>query len=169
MCFASDAAKEIINQCILRAENDDNNKERWYADFYKVHKLLYLAQERCLKEYKIPLFLDDIYARKCGPYINSLGFIYQLYKNDPITKKVTDGNELDLNRKQIIQSIVEDYGQFSRGELGRATKATKPYKNQEDKMFDNDGFEVGAEIPRNLLQFDDEDISRINEELNITI
>ncbi len=154
MCRAIDVANTLINLSIERVE--ETNDERYYVDFYKINKLLYIAQIRTIEQYKKLLFTEDIYARASGPCINELEPLFYKYRTEPIKEKVTDPVSIGQLREEILSEIIIDYGRFTRQDLGDATKATKPYHTVYEEK-------ANSLIPKVNLKFSDDDLRIINQ------
>lgn len=162
MYSALDMAEIVIDLCIDKKEETGNS--RYCADFYKINKLLYIAQERTLCEVGEPLFQDTIYAKACGPYIESLGIIFLNYGNGEIKTRTYNDTDIGKVRKEILENVVNEFGIFDRSELGQATKATSPYKNRKEEIYASpDGMEQSIAIPLQDLKFNEEDKLILNE------
>lgn len=126
MCKVADAAKVMINYSIeVAARNQDN---QYLLNFYKLHKLLYLAQGYMLVHYNKQLFEEDIEAHTCGPYIPEL---HRLPINfDVITEKFLDSEICPIteDRKLAIKYVIERFGSKSKDELTSLSKGSAPYQ-----------------------------------------
>ena len=126
MCRIADIAKYSISKAIdLKNILGD---EKYYMDFYKLNKLLYLAQGLMLKQYDKCLFKEDIYAYTCGPYIQELEFIFKDWEYEPITTKYPYEIELPQSIKEFLDNIIEKYGRYNKRELGITTKKQTPWR-----------------------------------------
>ena len=115
MCKVADAAKLMINHAIDLAKR--TNDPRYYADFYKLHKLLYYAQGYMLTHYGKHLFEEDVEAHNCGVLIPKLLDLPIDY--DAITKKFDENDILPLtsDRVEAIDHTLSRYGSMSKDEL----------------------------------------------------
>lgn len=124
MCRAVDVAKFAISESIKLADND----ERYYLDFYKINKILYLAQGVFLAKENRTLFIDDIYAMSCGPYIKELEFIFKDWDFESITTKYEIDVYLPPEIEEAIKNAVIHLGKFDKQQLGLATKKQELWK-----------------------------------------
>lgn len=124
MCRAVDVAKFAISESIKLADND----ERYYLDFYKINKILYLAQGVFLAKRSRTLFVDDIYAMSCGPYIKELEFIFKDWDFENITTKYEIDVFLPPEIEDAIKIAVKYLGKYDKQQLGLATKKQLPWK-----------------------------------------
>ena len=70
MCRAADVAMTMVNRSIELADKTKNTG--YYMDLVKLHNLLYLAQCDMLVNYGRPMFVEQITAHQCGPYVEGL-------------------------------------------------------------------------------------------------
>ncbi len=137
MCKVRDAAAAMLNKSIDLAAKEDN--PAYYMDFIKLHKLLFLAQCFILGKYNMPLFEETIYARKCGPYVDGIGFIPGKRGFGKITEKiVADQDEIPFlpisyTREQAIDYILKKYGTLNTDEVVAITKKTSAYQEYVDR------------------------------------
>ncbi len=126
MCRVADIAKYSISKAIeLRNIFGD---EKYYMDFYKLNKVLYLAQGLMLKQSGKGLFKEDIYAYTCGPYIRELEFVFKDWEYELITTRYPQEIELPPSLKLFLDEIIEKYGRYNKRELGITTKKQTPWK-----------------------------------------
>lgn len=119
-------ATHAIHQSIeLR---DNSGDDRYYLDFYKLNKLLYLAQGKMLAEKDCTLFKEDIYAYTCGPYIKELEFVFKEWEFAPITKPYQQEFVLPASVADFVNKFFKEYGKYDKQELGIATKNQEPWK-----------------------------------------
>ena len=128
MCLASDVAMTMVNRSIEMAKTRSNNQ--YYLDSVKLHKLLFLGQYYMLKHYGRPLFEEEITAHYCGPYVNGIQVIpgtkgFAQIK-DPFSER--EFVYPSVIRMNIIDRILEKYGQCSAEAIIEIAKETKPYK-----------------------------------------
>lgn len=126
MCRANDVAGVMIKESIkLR---DSLQDDRYYLDFYKLNKLMYIAQGISLSRTKRIIFNDDILAYKCGPYIKALEYVFLDWGFDPISEEYQDTITLPPDIKDILVEIIKEYGVYDRHTLGLLTKSQNPWK-----------------------------------------
>lgn len=128
MCKALDAAYAMINWSIDLAVQKNN--PRYYMDYSKLNKLLYIAQCQMLATYNRPLFDEDVHAHWCGPRVDGIDLIPIRFGFNAITQKIP----LDefaipsIFRLSIIDWTLQRYGMMSIEELVEFTKATPAYE-----------------------------------------
>jgi len=150
MSKAIDIANNLIN---LSIDEASKNQPGYFMDFYKVNKLLYIAQEQMLEKYDCPLFDDDIYALSCGPYIYACEKIYDQNKLNPIRIKIDNVSELIPEKKDVLLEVLKKYGHNTRQQLGDATRNTSPYTKGENR---ND-----LKITFSSIHFDENDKKKL--------
>ena len=128
MCYAIDAAMTLVNMSIDRAEKTGD--ESYYANYIKIHKLLFLAQCFMLENYGKPLFHERITAHRCGPFVDGLELLIAMRDSDPITERFRSDEFVPLTslRRGILEWIIYAFGTYSGEELVDATKSTRAYK-----------------------------------------
>lgn len=126
MCRVIDVATYAISQAIDFRNIDSD--DRYYMDFYKLNKLLYLAQGKMLAQENRTLFKEDIYAYTCGPYIKELEFVFKKWEYELITEPYTQEIPLPLSISTFISGFIKEYGKYNKQVLGIATKRQKPWK-----------------------------------------
>lgn len=129
MCFAIDAAMDMVNMSIELAEKTEDS--RYYMDSMKLHKLLYLSQCAMLKTHKRSLFRDKIWAYRCGPYVDGIKSIpakrgFGLIKNR-FSREADDFVPPSVARRDILNRTLEEFGKKSTEELIQLTKNSTPY------------------------------------------
>lgn len=131
MCMARDVAVVMINKSIDLAE--EKNDDRYFMDFVKLHKLLYLGQCFILSRYGMRLFEDDISAHRCGPYVDGIGFIPAEYGFEALKKKIAKSKSgmpflpISYSRAETVDFILGKYGTNTTDEVVLITKETKAY------------------------------------------
>ncbi len=128
MCYAIDAAMTLVNMSVDLAELLDDS--RYYTDYIKVHKQLFLAQCFMLENYHKTLFHERITAHRCGPFVDGLDLLIKMRDSGPIKKRFESGDYVELTplRQNILRWIVNEFGAYSAEELVEATKTTKAYQ-----------------------------------------
>ncbi len=128
MCMARDAAVYVSNR-ILKL-NKEKSPE-YTNDFFKTHKLLYFAQGIMLSVYNKDLFVEDIRAHNCGPYVDGLDGFYEIVGIQEIECKlpVDLGTQLTDERKKVLNYVAFKYGNVQRDELIQMTKKDDIYTN----------------------------------------
>lgn len=126
MCKVADAAMTMANNAIALANEKGAS---YYADFYKLHKLLYYAQGYTLTHYNKKLFEEDIEAHSCGPFIpvlltlpiiDGFGPIKTLFPEDEICPLTDDRNQAIIHTLRI-------YGGKAKEELVNQSKVDDLY------------------------------------------
>ena len=97
---------------------------------FKLQKLVYYAQGFHPALFSAPLFGERIEARQHGPVITALYNQYQVYESNPIARP----ENLDFSRysedvKNLLESIIVQYGKFSTGKLRDLVQAEMPWIN----------------------------------------
>lgn len=95
----------------------------------KLQKLLYYAQGNFLKKYNIPLFSEKIYAWQHGPVVIE---VYEKYKKFGANSIEFNGNselQFDDHIESFLESIYEEYGQYSAWKLREMTHSESPWDN----------------------------------------
>ncbi len=126
MCKAADIAKLTISYGIEFKESMSD--EKFLMDFYKVNKLLYLAQGCYLAKYGEKIFEEDIYAYPCGPYIKELEFIFNDWEYEPITKHYDFVFTIPSLIRDYLKNFILEYGIYDKQILGITTKKQSPWK-----------------------------------------
>lgn len=135
MCLAIDAAIYMSNKIIdIRNEKKDKN---YVADFFKIHKLLYISQGIMLAKYNRTLFKEDITAHTCGVYVGGLDTFYEMVGIQDITTKYKDNLILlTSDRTDILDYVANNYGNVDRNELINITKQHSIYAEAYEKVED---------------------------------
>lgn len=117
MCKAADAAKLFVNHAIELAQS--TNCEDYYADYYKLHQLLYFAQRWMYTECGKQLFEEDIELRDGIPFIKALQDLPLSFS--PIKQCFSDYDIAPLTRDRIdaIDSVLNEIGRLSKDALIR--------------------------------------------------
>ena len=136
MCRAADVAMTMVNRSIALAHKTGN--AGYYMDLVKLHKLLYLAQCYMLVNYGRPMFVEQITAHQCGPYVEGIHFVARKRGFDKITYPFS---ELDFvppsyRRLEEIDAVLEGFGTWSTAELVQYTKETPAYSAVADAITD---------------------------------
>ena len=128
MCTVADVAMVMVNESIRMAQI--NQDSRYYMDFIKLHKLLYLGQCCMLRQYERPLFAEDIRAHHCGPTVDRLDFIPAQCGFGTITESFSSSDIAipSPSRLAVIDWVLENFGTWSTEDIIHCTKATPPYK-----------------------------------------
>lgn len=162
MCKARDVALSIIQKSIDTAR--EKNDPKYFVDYVKLHKMLYLGQCMVLGKCNLRLFEEPVHAHNCGPYIeDSLNFVFNNYGTEPITDiKYEDGREpavLDLPplRNEMVDLLIKNFGYFSTWDIVKFTKETAAYAQHRENLdgrpeISLDAMKaVGKELLSNLL------------------
>lgn len=138
--MAIDAAIYISNKII---DIYNEGKKEYQVDFFKIHKLLYIAQGIMLSEYGYPLFKESIRAHKCGAYIEGLDNFYERVGTDNITEKISDKYSdiitelITPERKSVLDYVAHKYGRINRNDLISLTKKHSIYIEAFEKEKSN--------------------------------
>jgi len=125
-----DVAIALLEKSIQRAKED----HRYYMDFVKLHKLIFLGQ--CYHRYiwDMNLVREDIIIREDGPYIKGLNTVVAYCgfgKIDDICKlkrKVGLYFPMTTLRDETCDFILDNFGMLSTMDLVKLTKKTESYK-----------------------------------------
>lgn len=132
MCKSIDAAVAMVNRSIELAKEMDDR--RYYMDYVKLHKLLYIAQCHALNEYDTRLFVEEIEAHRCGPFVRALDLIPGKCGFDLFTKRLnpTDFGTIDFplsfSRKKAIEDVLNKYGTYSTERIVYTIKDTSAFQ-----------------------------------------
>jgi uncharacterized phage-associated protein len=127
MCRAADIAIAMVNGSIEKARTTGDS--RYYMDYVKLHKLMYLGQCYMLGRYGRKLFRDTITAHYCGPYIEGIPFI-QGSRGFGLIKVPYDEEEFlapTIFGQATIEWVLKEHGTKSTEELIDFTKDTFAY------------------------------------------
>lgn len=125
MCMAIDAAIYMSNKIV---DIYQSGKKEYQADFFKIHKLLYIAQGIMLSVYNHSLFKEEISAHTCGVYVGGLDTFYEMVGIQNIENKINDDLILlTPERKRVLDYVAEKYGMIKRDELISKTKEHQVY------------------------------------------
>lgn len=132
MCKSIDAAVSMINKSIALAKTEDD--PRYYMDYVKLHKLLYIAQCHTLSRYGKTLFSEGIEAHRCGPLVDGLDIIPSKCGFDLITSWLeplefgTVDIPLSLTRDKAVDEVLEKYGTYSTEKIVSTVKGSDVYQ-----------------------------------------
>lgn len=136
MYTAREIAHYIVSFCLKENEPVSN---------LRLQKLLYFAQYRSLKDFRKPLFDDDISAWQYGPVVPEVYFEFCIYGGMPI---IADYNtNLDENTKTFLNCVVKDLKKYSSWDL---VKCTHQNGTAWDKVYLS-GNGNGITIPLDLI------------------
>lgn len=127
----------LINKSIDVAE--ESKDPRYYADYYKLHKMLFYAQGEVLAEHDMPLFNEEIFAHECGPLVDNIDFLTLSYGFNKMTRYLGGGKlETPLLKMftDILDEIVIRYGQLDRNELICLSKSEKVWIDARKSHFE---------------------------------
>lgn len=114
MYKALDIAKYIVTKC---SEDD------MPVNNLKLQYLLFFAQRKYLRRHGIPLFKDDITARKFGPSIPDVYYCYSIYAGNPIDMTFNKVPELPDMDRALIDSVIEESRDRSLSDMIREVQA----------------------------------------------
>lgn len=148
MAKSLEVAVDFLKKSIERGKEET----RYYMDFVKLHKLMYLAQCDIFFKYDLKLFEDRISATDGGPYIDGLEKIigycgFDKIKNIDDLKKCVIDLPLSYTRNETVNLILDKYGQYSTLEIVQLTKSTIAYQ-----LIYEDGFNKQIPIKGELLK-----------------
>lgn len=137
MCRVADVAMAIINKSIEFARETED--PAYYMDFVKLHKLLYWGQCQMLSTYSQPLFVEEITAHQCGPYVSGIHFVPKMRGFGVITVPFSSRDFVtpSYNRMSVIESVIETVGAYTTEDLIELTKNTGPYRAVEDRITES--------------------------------
>lgn len=128
MAKSLDVAVAFLEKSIELGKKDS----RYYMDFVKLHKLMYLGQCFISSKFDMDLFEEDIIADPSGPIVNGLEWIPAccgfagIYDITKLKGKVLD-MPLSYFKDKTVNFILEEYGKLSTEELVKLTKNTLAY------------------------------------------
>ncbi len=102
---------------------DDENND---LTLMKLQKLVYYAQAVALVLYDRTLYKEKIEAWPYGPMIQAVYDEYSRFGKG-IIEKPSQGITLDSEAEEILNVVIENYGQFSAWQLSRMTHEEAPY------------------------------------------
>lgn len=124
MLTANNVAEYFLNQC----DPDDDEG----ISNLKLQKLVYYAQGYHLAIFGKPFFKDKIEAWRHGPVIPNLYHIYKKYDSCKIPLPIDfDASIFSEEQIELLDEIVEVYGQFSAWHLRNMTHEQKPWIDHE--------------------------------------
>ncbi len=137
MCRAADAAMTMVNRSIELARETGNDS--YYMDLVKLHNLLYIAQCEMLSLAGRPMFVEQITAHQCGPYVEGLHFVARKRGFDRIQYPFSERDFVrpSRRRQEVIDAVLSEFGTWSTADLVQFTKETPPYSMVEDEITDN--------------------------------
>ncbi len=153
--YKKEVARYFIVKSIDLAESTGN--EKYYCDWYKLHKLMYYAQREMLSRYDECLFDGIIRAHDCGPMIDGIDYIVLLYDFIPIRNK-RPGDDRFLrcisfifNDEQlsVLNKILRKYGKFDRDEIISEARADNLWKYCYKRKNDENEHPI---IPNELIK-----------------
>ena len=127
---AIDIAKEIIN--IYNLKVDELAKEYGFIPEYitnlKLQKLLYYVQAICLLVFDNKAFSEKIYAWSYGPVVKE---VYDEYKinHKEVLNSDKKGKDISSGIKEVINKVVDSYGNIETTKLIDFTHEEDPWKN----------------------------------------
>lgn len=108
---------------------------KYYMDYIKLHKLMYLGQCYLNYEYDFDLFDEDVIADGTGPYVCGLELItakcgFSQIKNIDALKQYTLFSTLPLPllREETCELILDKFGTYNTDEIVRIAKNTMAYR-----------------------------------------
>lgn len=134
MCMAIDAAMMMVNKSVDFAR--DKNDPRYYLDFMKLHKLLYLAQCCMLARSNKPLFKETITAHMCGPYIEGISAIPAKCGFGAIKERLDERQfwPVSSGNREIIELVLEQFCDMSTEALTDMTKKSTAYSRYANEV-----------------------------------
>ena len=96
---ALDIAKYIVTKC---------SKDDMPVNNLRLQFLLYFAQRKYLRKHGVPLFKDDITARKFGPSIPDVYYCFSIYAGNPINMTFNKVPKLQEMDKALVDSVIEE-------------------------------------------------------------
>lgn len=136
MAKSIDVAVDFLKKSIKRGQ--DNPK--YYMNYVKLHKLIYLAQCDILFNYDMKLFDDNITATDEGPYIDGLEMVVvkcgfdNILNIDDLKKCVID-LPLSFSRDETVDFILDKYSEYSTREIVLLANSTIAYQLLYDDSF----------------------------------
>ena len=131
MCKSIDVAIAMINRSIERVSAENNPK--YYMDFVKLHKLMYLGQCYIHSKYDMDLFEESITAHHCGPLVDGLSQIPGICGFDLIKDILnpSDFGTIDMPlsyfRIETIDKVLDKYGTYTTEEIVSIVKNTNAF------------------------------------------
>jgi len=127
----------MVNRSIELAR--DTGNDSYYMDLVKLHNLLYIAQCYMLSLTGRPMFVEQITAHQCGPYVEGLHFIARKRGFDKIHYAFSEQDFVlpSRRRQDVINEVLNEFGTWSTAEVVQYTKETPPYSMVEDEITDN--------------------------------
>ena len=130
--------------CFAKKFGDD----KYFMNFIKLHKLLYLAQCYSLAIRNKKLFDNPIVFDDSGPYVKGISFVPGLYGFGEIKSEMSNTTASILYKtlsKTIVGAILYKYGKLDTDEIVAFAKTTLAIKSFDLK---ND---IGKEIDCGLM------------------
>ncbi len=123
-------AKEIAKWFLARNSTD---YKMGYTDELitnlKLQKLLYYTQGCVLALTDKPLFDEEIEAWEHGPVVPEIYHEYKMYSKSGIEfDEPFDENLIDRDIKNILESVYNEFGQYSVWKLRNMTRSETPWK-----------------------------------------
>lgn len=96
-------ALDIAGYIVTKCSNEDKP-----VNNLRLQYLLYFAQRKYLDRHGVPLFKDDITARKFGPSVPDVYYCFSVYAGKPIDMKFNDVPVLPDMDRALIDSVIEE-------------------------------------------------------------
>lgn len=174
MAKSIDVAVKLLEDSIKQGQSDS----RYYMDYVKLHKLMYLSYCYLNYLYGVDLFSEKITANSDGPYIDGLTIIPAICGFGNITN-MEDLNELkkfkltmplSFSRNEICDVIMDTYGNLDTIELVRIAKDTLAYQHCFDSKHENTIckdflIKTGEEISINMMKQQEQRESTLTKKL----
>lgn len=128
MAKSLEVAVDFLRKSIERGKEEP----KYYMDFVKLHKLMYLGQCFINYHYGINLFEETIMAMDDGPRIDGIELVVGKCGFGEI-KNIEDLERylpfaLSMLRQETVDYILNTYGQYSTDEMVKVVKNTKGWK-----------------------------------------
>lgn len=137
MAKSVEVAESFLKKSIELAKEDP----RYYMDFVKLHKLMYLGQCYINYHYGMNLFEEKIMAMDVGPYIKGIEQVvvncgFGEIKNIDELKKYVLQMPLSFTRNETVDYILNVYGHYNTDEIVRISKNTIGWKTSYNESDD---------------------------------
>lgn len=114
-----DVSNYVLEYCKKNNIKDCTNK--------KLQKLLYYIQAWNLVFNDRRMFNSDIKAWLHGPVIETVYYEYKRFGFNPITSKICNTNVIEKNDIELINSVLNKYGNFDADYLEMRTHIERPW------------------------------------------